>query len=288
MSITFPTTNLKVPSGITALPSGAKRPAFGTLYGFDAQQGGGGDSSLVTGEQAVIDLGPTFWVDASYADSVKSEDGGSEANATDGQDVSKWISRAGTGIELVQATASRQPIFNASESDFGDHSTITFDANGDTGLLKDARYVDTVGNVGTIFYVGKELNGDAASRIINWSTNSTSNLGTNHGSFAFYVYYPLKTYGSTGTETNTYMAAISLNGASSYFSINEDTDETFTAHGYMTADTGYTSVGGYGSTAENASTQAAEFIIFDTALSPADVAVVETYLTRVEGVSDEV
>ena len=41
MSITFPTTNLKVPSGITALPSGVKRPGFGTLYGFDAQGGGG-------------------------------------------------------------------------------------------------------------------------------------------------------------------------------------------------------------------------------------------------------
>tara|TARA_B100001146_G_C16109192_1_gene402853 strand:- start:629 stop:919 length:291 start_codon:yes stop_codon:yes gene_type:complete len=42
MSITFPTTNLKVPSGLTALPSGVKRPAFGTLYGYDAQGGGGG------------------------------------------------------------------------------------------------------------------------------------------------------------------------------------------------------------------------------------------------------
>jgi len=41
MSITFPTTDLKVPSGITALPSEMKRPGFGTLYGFDAQGGGG-------------------------------------------------------------------------------------------------------------------------------------------------------------------------------------------------------------------------------------------------------
>jgi hypothetical protein len=40
MSITFPTTDLKVPSGITALPSEFKRPGFGTLYGFDAQGGG--------------------------------------------------------------------------------------------------------------------------------------------------------------------------------------------------------------------------------------------------------
>ena len=41
MSLTFPTTSLKKPSGVTAIPSGLKRPAFGTLYGFDAQGGGG-------------------------------------------------------------------------------------------------------------------------------------------------------------------------------------------------------------------------------------------------------
>ena len=43
MSLAFPTTSLKKPSGLTALPSGLNRPAFGTLYGFDAQ---GGDSQF--------------------------------------------------------------------------------------------------------------------------------------------------------------------------------------------------------------------------------------------------
>ena len=38
MSLTFPTTTLKKPSGLTAIPSGFKRPSFGTLYGFDAQE----------------------------------------------------------------------------------------------------------------------------------------------------------------------------------------------------------------------------------------------------------
>lgn len=37
MALTFPTASLKKPSGVTAIPSGLKRPAFGTLYGFDAQ-----------------------------------------------------------------------------------------------------------------------------------------------------------------------------------------------------------------------------------------------------------
>jgi len=44
MSISFPSA-LSKPSGITASPSGTKRPAFGTLYGFDSSGGeGGGDS----------------------------------------------------------------------------------------------------------------------------------------------------------------------------------------------------------------------------------------------------
>jgi hypothetical protein len=41
MSIGFPSAISK-PSGLTALPSSAKRPAFGTLYGFDASGGSGG------------------------------------------------------------------------------------------------------------------------------------------------------------------------------------------------------------------------------------------------------
>ena len=40
MSLTFPTDTLKKPSGLTAIPNQFKRPAFGTLYGFDAQGGG--------------------------------------------------------------------------------------------------------------------------------------------------------------------------------------------------------------------------------------------------------
>jgi len=45
MSLTFPTTTQKKPSGLTALPNQMKRPAFGTLHGFDAQGGAsGGDS----------------------------------------------------------------------------------------------------------------------------------------------------------------------------------------------------------------------------------------------------
>jgi len=49
MSIGFPSAT-SAPSGLTALPSGLKRPAFGTLYGFDASGGeGGGEGGGASG-----------------------------------------------------------------------------------------------------------------------------------------------------------------------------------------------------------------------------------------------
>ncbi len=52
MSLTFPTDTLKKPSGLTAIPNQFKRPAFGTLYGFDAQ---GGDPPFQNGLSANFD-----------------------------------------------------------------------------------------------------------------------------------------------------------------------------------------------------------------------------------------
>jgi len=232
--------------------------------------GGGGDSGpvLLDGEQDVIDMEPTAWFDASYSGAI-TESGG---------DVSKWTSREGNDIELVQATGSKQPAFTASNSEFNDYSTLSFDSTADQWIGIDARYVDTSGNVGTIFYVAKEQNGDGAARIVNWSTNGKSNIGTNHGSTALFVYQNLKGFGTAGDQLNPYMAVVSVNGASSYASMNEGTDATFTAHAAMTADTGNTAVGGYGGGGENSSTIAAEYIIFDKVLSPTDVAKVEVYL----------
>jgi len=231
-------------------------------------------SSLVDGEQDVMDLAPAGWWDASYDDAVEKDSG----VASDGEDVAKWISREGNSIELVQATASKQPIFNASNSDFNDYSTITFDSTADQWLGKDTRYVDTSGNVGTIFYVGKEQNGDSVARIVNWAFNGQSNIGTNYGSKALFSYNPVAQFGTLGDQLNAYMAVVSIDGASSYSSMNEGTNVTFTANANMTVDSGYTSVGGYGATTENASTIAAEYIIFNTALIPDNVATVETYL----------
>jgi len=37
MSLTFPTTTLKFPSGLVGLPDALQRPAFGALHGFDAK-----------------------------------------------------------------------------------------------------------------------------------------------------------------------------------------------------------------------------------------------------------
>ena len=128
--------------------------------------GTGHGSSLLPGEQDVIDLAPTFWMDASSANAVKSVDSGAEANATNGQDVSKWISRVGSGVELAQSTASKRPIFNATNSDFNDYSTITFDHTADTALFVRMHLTREHQGYATVFYVGKELGGDANAELL--------------------------------------------------------------------------------------------------------------------------
>jgi len=68
MPLTFPTTSQKKPSAFTALPNQIKRPAFGSLYGFDAQ---GGGASLDEDAQKYFDTleGLGDWVaPADYTD----------------------------------------------------------------------------------------------------------------------------------------------------------------------------------------------------------------------------
>ena len=103
---------------------------------------------------------------------------------------------------------------------------------------------------------------------------------------AFYLYKPLTNYGGSGSantiELSPYMAAIVLDGSSSYFTINEGTDVTFSmdaANSFPSVNP-ITSVGGYNGTIENSSTVAAEYILFDSALSASDVAKVENYLNN--------
>ena len=243
-------------------------------FGYQSLGFGGGvsGSSLVDGEQDVIDLEPAAWWDASY-------DGSIELN---GATVSGWTSREGNDIKLVQVCAAEQPTFNASNADFNDYSTLSFDSTADQWIGINARYVDTSGNVGTIFYVGKEQNGDTNARIVHWAHNGQASMGTNYGSKNLFAYANIVSFGPTTSVTedqlDPYMAVILINGSSSYASMNEESDVTFTAHANMTVDSGNTAVGGTGGTTENASTIAAEYIIFNTALIPDNVAKVEAYL----------
>lgn len=90
MSLTFPTTALKKPSGLTAIPSGFKRPAFGTLYGFDATSSGGDggddvDEGLVNDYSLSLD-GTNDYVDCGNNSSLEPD------NIT----ISAWVKAEGT------------------------------------------------------------------------------------------------------------------------------------------------------------------------------------------------
>ena len=116
MSITFPTTALKVPNGITALPSEFKRPAFGTLYGFDAQQGGG--ASFIIYE--INNSGTTFVLrsNGTVDYTVDWGDGSSETSTSNA--LSHTYS-AGTYTLKISSDIAYGPDFAAS----GDEDQIT-------------------------------------------------------------------------------------------------------------------------------------------------------------------
>ena len=111
-------------------------------------------------------------------------------------------------------------------------------------------------------------------------------MGHNNGGSAFFIYVPLTAaYGTADTiELSPYIAGIVLDGSNSYLTVNEGLDLAFSLSATNESDhfdnSGMTSVGGYNSTTENSSTVAAEYIIFDSILSPSDFAKVETYLNN--------
>jgi len=116
MALTFPTTSLKTPSGVTAIPSGFKRPAFGTLYGFDAQ---GGDAAPAYSNEYSLELDGTN----GYLSIPSSSDFGF---GTGDFSISCWI--------------------NADEIDFGtyvDVAVMPFDFRSGAGTLNPCLFLST-------------------------------------------------------------------------------------------------------------------------------------------------
>lgn len=93
MSLTFPTTSLKKPSGITALPNQMKRPGFGTLYGFDAQ---GATATPVTRQDDLVH----WW----KGEDLTSTIGGADFVAQNGATTSSGAGVNGEDVLLLDGT----------------------------------------------------------------------------------------------------------------------------------------------------------------------------------------
>jgi len=247
----------------------AARGNRGGTFAATAAAPAASSSTLVEGEQDVIDLGPAAWWDASYEDSVTHSGGA----------VSSWMSREGNDAELVQGTGSAQPALDEVNSDFNDLSTLRFTNSASTVISNTTVYVDSTSDVGTIFLVGK-CDGTAPSvgRLVNWGLANKGNIGVNHASQAFFVYEPVSSGGGVngGAEESLFMVGVHIDGSSSYWSVNEGTNTTFTASANLTSASGVTAVGRHGGNTPD--WDCAEYIIFNTALDDSDFATVETYL----------
>lgn len=114
MSLTFPTTTQKKPSGLTALPNKFKRPAFGTLYGYDAA-GGVVESAAPTADDVLAE-NPTWWADPDPAYLTNASDQTGD-DISDGDYIKAWTGRGNTApgpFTWIQNTAAQQPVWKES------------------------------------------------------------------------------------------------------------------------------------------------------------------------------
>jgi hypothetical protein len=134
MSLQF-TSDARPPSNVTLLPSGFIRPAFGELYGFDADAAGDGGSSFAYSLDSTYGLSvvPSLHLDASILDGSDSAN-----NPSDGTAVSTWGDRSGNGNDFTEAT--NQPTFKASW--LNGKPAVEFDGSND--VMSDSDFFTSV------------------------------------------------------------------------------------------------------------------------------------------------
>lgn len=199
MSIGFPSATSK-PSGLTALPSGTKRPAFGTLYGFDASGGGGGGGAAFSNGFAVnfdgtndyMDTGSTF-----------------ESTFQSSFSFSLWVKldSGGSGTQMLFATygtnsTSRVVLFASSLSPV--YLFMSANGVGTAAINASATFTDWSHIVGTFEQSGSNV---IKTLYVNGSQSATL---TKAG-------MTLANYGAGGTATNPYVGARNSNNAPSLY-----------------------------------------------------------------------
>ena len=163
MALTFPTTSLKKPSGVTALPAGFKRAAFGTLYGFDAQ-GGGGAAPAFNNEYSLSLDGTNDYMDVGTISAL--------ASSSD-MTISGWF-KGGSTFSGVNTVFSSGASASATER-------ILLGPTSDTSIiyLSGASHTTvTVSSLGTTWHhLAFTLNGTSAKLYLDGSLVDSSTLG---------------------------------------------------------------------------------------------------------------
>lgn len=116
MSLSFPTTSLKKPSGLKAT-SGIKRPAFGALYGFDSSGDDAGGGTPFENQYSVDFDGANDYIDCGGASDFSFNNGSGTDSAFS---ISAWVKFDGINraraVSKDNGTGSREYLFGTNNS----------------------------------------------------------------------------------------------------------------------------------------------------------------------------
>lgn len=235
---------------------------------------GGGDElaypdGLWTSSNYIVSVQPIYHFDASILDGASAAN-----NPSDGTAVSTWGNRSGqaTDYDAIQGTAEKQPLFQGTYLDFDGGDLLT--VNNAPGLAGGSAFT-------TITVAYKD------------GTTKFAPIGKTPIQNAYYV-APLNYSSGTTYFLDNSSASVSSAGYGPHFDsiqqfvFTKDTSNDWTYYlqgnnSYKTGSTSSTISGGFGSLGHNGyyhDGRIYELMLFDSALSVADLNVIRTYLNN--------
>ena len=201
-----------------------------------------------------------------------------------GADVSAWADQHTSGFDWAQATASKQPLYNATDAGFNGHASITFD-----GVDEVLRGADHTGlTVADGFFILR-ANADPPA-------GSVCHMHVGSGSTPFYSFTDSNVYESWGqtARPSTGNPTVDLTTLLCYRIISEAAAYTTEINGAQHYTLGSNTVGWKSAAATTLggndagsvffAGRWAEYLVYDHALSAGDLTTIEAYFNTRYGI----
>lgn len=239
--------------------------------GYINRIGGAGEQGLAAMRAAVKALGPTLLLDADLI------------AGNDGDAIGTWADDSGNAHNFSQATPGYKPLLKKAANGINGHNVLHFDGVDDE-FESDAMCSDFITTTADTFWVVFNIlsidsdvtpyvqNNDTAIRFSAYRGLVFRSAPTALSFTNDYVHYPIAAVVSISTSI-AYIARAKHSGADVYLALNGGSEASSYSYGVSSNISGVAA-----SIGASAHIDIAEIIIFNSALSAADMQVVDAYL----------